>query len=178
MKFIKADLTDFIATEKYDLAICQAVLRHISEYKTVLSKMVDCVENNGKVICIEVNRRMENAGLFIDKISIDFNEKDNILKKQWTYELQEGGRDYMAGIKIPILMENLGLKDVGVRVNDFVEFISPNKDKDKYQDHLDIFLNEHGILIDQNKISNVSAINARSMLISYGIKSVISVTRN
>lgn len=168
--FIKADLTSFTTIQKYDLAICQAVLRHIPEYKTVLSKMVDCVVNNGKVVCIEVNRRMENAGLFIDELEIDFYEKDNKFKKQWLDELQEGGRDYMAGIKIPILMEKLGLRNVGVRVNDFVEFVSPNQDKDKYSEHLEKFLKEHGITISQNEISNISALNARSLLISYGTR--------
>ena len=171
-QFIKADLTEFTTKEKYDLAICQAVLRHIPEYRMVLSKMIDSVVNNGKVICIEVNRRMENAGLFIDGKEIDFDERNNIVNKKWLTELQEGGRDYMVGIKIPVLMEKIGLKDVQVRVNDFVEFVSPNQDKDKYLEHLDMFMKEHGISFNQDESSNISAVNIRSLLISYGTKVV------
>lgn len=171
-KFIKADLTEFSTDEKYDLAICQAVLRHIPEYKIVFGKMIDSVVNNGMVICIEVNRRMENSGLYIDEKEIDYSERDNIVAKKWLTELQEGGRDYMAGIKIPVLMEKNGLKNVGVRVNDFVEFVSSNQDKDKYSEHLDMFLKEHDISISKDESSNISAINVRSLLISYGTKVV------
>lgn len=171
-KFINADLTDFIPDKKYDLAICQAVLRHIPEYKSVLSKMIDCVVNSGKVICIEPNRRMENAGLFINGEEINYTERDNIINKKWLLEVQEGGRDYMAGIKVPVLMEEMGLKDVGIRVNDFVEFVSPNQDKDKYSEHIDMFLKEHNLLISHDENTDISALNARSLLISYGTKVV------
>ena len=171
-KFIKADLTEFTTTEKYDLAICQAVLRHIPEYKIVLGKMIDSVVINGKVICIEVNRRMENAGLFIDGKEINYTKRDNIVNKKWLLELQEGGRDYMTGIKIPVLMERLGLKEVGIRVNDFVEFVSPNQDKDKYSEHIDMFMKEHDISISSDENTEISALNARSLLISYGTKVV------
>lgn len=36
-----------------------------------------------------------------------------------------GGCDFLIGSKIPIYMKQLGLVNVNVRVNDFVEFVSP-----------------------------------------------------
>lgn len=171
-KFIKADITEFNDTKKYDLAICQAVLRHIPEYIIVLEKMIKSVVNNGKVICIEVNRRMENAGLFIDGQDINYTEIDKNVNKKWLLELQEGGRDYMTGIKIPVLMEKMGLKNVGIRVNDFVEFVSPNQNKGKYLEHIDMFFKEHGLSTNHDCNIEISALNARSLLISYGIKEV------
>lgn len=171
-KFIEADLMEFSILEKYDLAICQAVLRHIPEYKMILEKMIDCVVNNGKVVCIEVNRRMENAGLYIAGIEheMDFGVSDNNANKKWLKEVRGGGRDYLTGIKIPVLMEKLGLVDVGIRVNDFVEFVSPSQDKEKYSEHRDRFIEEHGLSVSQEEVSNIFALNARCLLISYGTK--------
>jgi ubiquinone/menaquinone biosynthesis C-methylase UbiE len=168
--FIKANLVDYNPIKKYDLAICQAVLRHIPQYKHVLEKMVDSVIDNGKVICIEVNRRMENAGLYIDGIDFRIDEKDMLIKHKWMEELQNGGRDYLTGIKVPILMEELGLKDVSVRVNDYVEFISPKQDKDEYDKHIRSFIKEHELTDELKNEMGISALNARSLLISYGTK--------
>ena len=106
--------------------------------------MIDSVSTNGKIICIEVNRRMENAGLYIDGVDYDKAQKDSILGAQWENELESGGRDYMLGIKVPIYMEELGLKDIGVRVNDFVEFISPSENIDDYSKQMDFFLRTNG----------------------------------
>lgn len=168
--FIKANLVEYVPLKKYDLAICQAVLRHIPQYKAVLKKMVDSVIDNGTIICIEVNRRMENAGLYIDGIDFNMDKRDVLVKSKWMEELQNGGRDYLAGIKVPILMEELGIKNVSVRVNDFAEFISPKHDKEEYNEHIKAFMQEHGIIMDNEKDMIVSALNARSLLISYGTK--------
>ena len=169
-KFISADLNSYVPEKQYDIAICQAVLRHIPQSKNILKKMIDSVVNNGMVICIEVNRRMENAGLYIDDCIDDIEQKDLTLNKQWKSELENGGRDYLLGIKIPIYMEQLGLKDIGVRVNDYVEYISPSKDKDKYNEHIDFFLKSNNLQEVKVNDTNLFALKASSLLISYGTK--------
>lgn len=40
-------------------------------------------------------------------------------------------------MKIPVYMERLGLQNVGVRVNDYVEFISLGQDGEEYAEHLE-----------------------------------------
>lgn len=170
-EFIQADLKEYVPNKRYDIAICQAVLRHIPQPNEVLRKMVDSVVPSGMVICIEVNRRMENAGLFIYGCDYDVSEKDVFLNKQWENELENGGRDYLLGIKVPVYMEQLGLKDIGVRVNDFVEFISPTHNKNRYREDADSFLKSNDIpAIKENDKEALSFINARSLLISYGTK--------
>ncbi len=169
-KFIKADLVDYIPAKKYDLAICQAVLRHIPRYRFVLKNMIDSTVDNGKVICIEVNRRMENAGLYIEGFDISVNERDAFIKNKWMEEMQNNGRDYLTGIKVPILMEELGLRNVSVRVNDFVEFVSPKHDGDGYSEHINAFMAEHGFKECEKDSINISALNARTLLISFGTK--------
>lgn len=70
-EFIKCNLNSFDVEEKYDMAICQAVLRHLPNPKDILKKMVGSVSVGGMVVCIEVNREFENAGLYIK--GMDYN---------------------------------------------------------------------------------------------------------
>lgn len=169
--FIQVDLREFVPQKQYDIALCQSVLRHIPQAKTILKKMVDSVAPSGKVICIEVNRKMENAGLYIHGGIHDLLRADPSLQKRWDDELKNGGRDYMLGIKTAIYMEELGLKDVGIRVNDFVEFVSPRHDGDQYRQKAADFIKTHDLqYIKGNEAENLSFIHARSHLITYGTK--------
>lgn len=169
-EFINMDLKEYVPDERYDIAICQAVLRHIPQSKEILKKMVDSVVSSGKVICIEVNRKMENAGLYIHDYEHSMTEKDSALQNKWNEELQNGGRDYMMGIKVPIYMEQLGLKDIGIRVNDFVEFISPKHDSDRYKENVKSFLSLNNLQNIDSDTVDLSFVYARSHLISYGTK--------
>lgn len=152
------------STEKYDMAICQAVLRHIPQYNAVLKKMIDAVAINGKVVCIEINRRIENSGLYVSGDEQNIDRFDTEKMRQWQNELKNGGRDFLLGSKIPILMEEFGLSDVSVRVNDYVEYISPSQCD--YDTHMKHFKKEHAL--EQDK--NLYAVNMRGMLISFGTK--------
>lgn len=170
-EFINRDLKKYIPEKQYDVAICQAVLRHILQPMEILKKMADSVTPSGMVICIEVNRKMENEGLYLNGYPNKPPENDLLLQKKWEKEWESGGRDYRLGIKIPVYMEQLGLKDVGVRVNDFVEFISPQQDKDKYKEHMDAFLQANNLQsINEDNTENASILQARSLYISYGTK--------
>lgn len=164
-KFINADLIEYTPESEYDLAICQAVLRHIPQYDTILRKMIASVGTSGKVVCIEVNRRIENSGLYIYGEEKNVFDNDDEKKNEWLSEWNNGGRDFLVGSKIPILMEKSGLKDVSVRVNDYVEYVSPYHDD--YNTHTANFVKEHGLRIDK---LDIFATNVRGLLISYGTK--------
>lgn len=125
-KFIKKDIKEFEANEIYDIAISQAVLRHIPNAENILRKMIQAVVPNGLVICMEGDLELEKAGRYfngLDYIGLGLTE---LHRKMYRSELKLGGRDYRFGIKIPILMQELGLHNVGVRMNDSVKFINPN----------------------------------------------------
>lgn len=77
----------------------------------------------------------------------------------------------MMGIKVPVYMEKLGLKNVGVRINDYVDFISPERDGEMYNERLDSFLDIINLYdLKLNETEGVSVIQARSLIISYGTK--------
>lgn len=164
--FINVDLTKLILEQQYDLAICQAVLRHIPSSKYVLKKMIDSVVPGGMVICIEVNRVMEEAGFYSSDYEHDSLEKTTLLKQKWAEELENGGRDYKLGIKVPIYMQQLGLENVNVRINDFVEFVSPYNDEQDYENHAYSMKKERGFIGELSK--ETFALSARGLVISFG----------
>jgi ubiquinone/menaquinone biosynthesis C-methylase UbiE len=132
IKFIKADLKEYQPQEKYDIAISQAVLRHIPNAENILKKMIQSVVHEGLVICMETDLELEKVGQYfsgLDYIDLGMTE---LHRKLYKTELKNGGRDYRFAIKIPILMQELGLRNVGVRMNDSVKFINPNGNKEDY----------------------------------------------
>lgn len=95
----------------------------------------------------------------------------NYKKKMWNEELQNGGRDYRLGIKVPIFMQKMGLKDVDIRINDYVEFISPLSDEPEYKAQIDSVLQSNGLENEGiTRDGEVFSLNARSLVISYGTK--------
>lgn len=197
-EFINVDLNEYMPQQKYDVAICQAVLRHIPKAKTILQKMVDSVKPGGIVITIEVNRRIEDSGLYIHDLGLDLMERTNFYQRLWVYEQNSGEREYDFGSKVPIYMKELGLRDVDVRLNDCVEFITPLDNQEEYEKQITRFLNNSNFNRDFDKdfltklglsdeeidIFNrsnrkirehlakekVSVVNARGLVISYGKK--------
>lgn len=72
VKFIVSDIYSLGIDGKYDIAICQAGLRHMNKPIEALKKMVDSIKKGGIVACIDVNREFENDGLYIDEINYDY----------------------------------------------------------------------------------------------------------
>lgn len=163
-----ADLLTYEVEEKYDVAICQSVLRHISEVELILQKMIKSVRKSGMVICIEPNRRMENSGIYVDDVNYNVFSRDDFLREHWMKEKANGGRDFLVGMKIPMYMEQMGLSDVGIRVNDYVDFVSPKSNSGSYEEHRNRFIANN--LFDYPGEDTKNFICARCHLISYGIK--------
>ncbi len=166
-RFEVADLLEYEPAEKYDVVVSQSVLRHIPRAKEILHKMVATTKKEGLVICIEPSRRMENAGLYIDALGYDVFGNDEFLKEKWISEIESGGRDFLIGMKIPKYMNELGLKDVDIRVNDYVEHIS-KFDNDNCEEKKQAFIQNYGI--NERYVDEDYYFSARCHLISYGKK--------
>lgn len=140
VKFIVSDIYSLKIDEKYDIAICQAGLRHMNKPIEVLKKMVDSVKKGGIVACIDVNREFENDGLYIDDINYDYLCTTFDFHKVWRKELECEGRDYAIGMRLPFYMKQLGLNDIDIRMNDRVTYVNPDmQDYDeKVQDFIEI----------------------------------------
>lgn len=115
---------DYQPAEKYDIVICQAVLRHLNEPEKFIKKMMEHGKSGEYIICIDANREFECDGLYVD--GMDYAElcRHEGLEKNWQTELKMQGRDYAIAIRTAHIMEKLGLQDVQVRMNDKVEFVT------------------------------------------------------
>jgi len=141
---LKSDLNEYIPSEQYDIAVSQAVLRHMPNPKKILEKMVKSVHTGGLVICMETDRQMENAGILISGLEYDSSQQALLQAKMYRIELEKGGRDYRTGIRIPIYMQELGLHDIGVRINDSVKFLNPFTDRNVYEENYQALINSVG----------------------------------
>jgi len=154
---INADLREYNPEERFDLAICNAVLRHIPMPKGILEKMKKSVVEEGMVVCFEVDRPIEEVGLYCSMIENYSLGQAELYRKMCDYEYLHGGRDYRTGIKIPQFMQEIGLKNVGVRMNDSVKFVSPIFDD--YEEKRKLFANSKGyydILKDPNSLPSLA----------------------
>jgi len=163
ISFEVEDLNTYEPESEYDLVICQAVLRHLSKPLDILKKMISAAKKGGLVVCIEPSRPMENAGIYIESDKYNPFENDGFLRKKWMDEIEAGGRDYQIGMKIPVYMEQLGLSNVGVRINDFVDFVGIEGTSE-----IDSFLNNHSV--DMKYKNSKAFVAARCHVISFGTK--------
>ena len=127
-KFIQADLTEYTPKQDYDIATSQAVLRHIPNPKNILEKMAQSVRANGLVICMETDRLIQESGKYFSNMDYVELRQSELYKKLWKHELESGGRDYRTGMKIPQYMQEIGLRDIQIRINDNVKFANPHAD--------------------------------------------------
>lgn len=122
-EIIKCDFLQSDIKRKFDIVICQSVLRHIGDSKAFIQKMISSAVNGGLIVCIETNRELECCGLYID--GMDYGElcEHSGAIKHWKAELENSERDYAAAMRSAYIMRELGLSDISVRMNDKVSFI-------------------------------------------------------
>ena len=132
----QGDFLESNVRDTYDLVICQAVLRHIGRPIEFLEKMRQACRLGGLVICIDVNRELESDGLYIQGMDYARLCGREGFPAMWRTELEKQDRDYAIGMRLPLLMEQLGLKQVQCRMNDRVNIISPSQEdfQEKLQD--------------------------------------------
>ncbi|WP_273324072.1 hypothetical protein [Vallitalea guaymasensis] len=94
--------------------------------------MINSVTEGGMVICMEGDLEIEKTIQYFSDFDYIGTGMTSLYRKMYRHELNNGGRDYRVGIKIPIYMQELGLKNVDVRLNDRVKFINPYGDSDKH----------------------------------------------
>ena len=123
--FICKDVFAYSAENQYDFVICQSVLRHLDHPTAFIQKMISFSKPGGYVICIDTNREFESCGLYVDGMDYQKLCQHEGLEKKWQTELTIQGRDYAVAIRTAHIMQKLGLIDVDIRMNDKVEFITP-----------------------------------------------------
>lgn len=62
-EIIKCDFLESNFHGKFDVVICQSVLRHIGDSREFIEKMIRAAKENGLIICIDANREIECCGI-------------------------------------------------------------------------------------------------------------------
>ncbi|WBW96466.1 DNA (cytosine-5-)-methyltransferase [Oceanirhabdus sp. W0125-5] len=166
-KFMVSDIYSLETNKKYDIAICQAGLRHMNKPMEVLKKMAASVKKGGLVACVDVNREFENDGLYIDDIKYDYLCTAFDFHKVWKKELECEGRDYAIGMRLPFYMQQIGLHDIDIRMNDKVMYVNPYMED--YEEKVQDFIQINGL---DKSLSISSQENTIELLMNRGIDRV------
>jgi SAM-dependent methyltransferase len=127
-EFIVGDIQELVFERKYDMAICHAFLMHTPNPKEILKKMLDCVLDQGRIICFESHWISAMANFHIDGIEQSRFVRLGLLQNLYESDANRSGKDGNIGIKLPVYMSRLGVKDIQCRVNDKVNFLNPDAD--------------------------------------------------
>ncbi|MFD0868324.1 MULTISPECIES: methyltransferase domain-containing protein [Paenibacillus] len=133
-RFIAGDLEELQVERKYDIAVCHAFLLHMTEPKKMLRKMIDSVVDEGRVICFEPHWITGMAGYHLEGADSSRIIPLDILQKLYEKDGARTGKDGNIGIKLPIYMSQLGLRNVQCRVSDKVNFLDQTMEQPDKED--------------------------------------------
>lgn len=146
-EFLEGDATEIELNDKYDIAICHAFLLHMTTPETMLQKMIHSVKKGGKIICFEPHWISNMASYLLDGEKQSEFIQLGVLQKLFESDTQRNGKDGNIGMKIPIYLSELGVKNIERRVSDKVNFLDSNM---HHNDKNDLYqsLKEEGIAGD------------------------------
>ncbi|HDR8127435.1 methyltransferase [Bacillus thuringiensis] len=146
-EFLEGDAIEIELNDTYDIAICHAFLLHMSSPKTMLQKMIHSVKSGGKIICVEPHWISNMSSYTLDGENQSEIIQLGILQNLFENDTQRNGKDGNIGMKIPIYLSELGVKNIECRVSDKVNFLDSNM---HHNDKNDLYqsLKEEGIAGD------------------------------
>lgn len=125
-KFIVGDIDDVNIECVYDIAMCHAFLLHMNEPISILEKMIKSVVNNGKIICFEPHWIANMANYKFNGLEQSKVIQLGILQKLFEEDSRQSGKDGNIGMRVPIILSQLGVKNIDCRVSDRVNFLDQN----------------------------------------------------
>ncbi|MGE7823203.1 class I SAM-dependent methyltransferase [Paenibacillus sp. NPDC093718] len=128
VELIQGDIEEIQVHRQYDIALCHAFLLHMKSPRDILQKMIDSVLDGGRVICFEPHWIANTANYGFDGIQQSEVVRLGILQKLYEASAKDSGKDGNIGMRLPILLSQLGLRNVGCRVSDKVNFLDQNMD--------------------------------------------------
>jgi SAM-dependent methyltransferase len=145
--FIQCDVNEYKPKDTYDIAICHALLLHMSDPMKTLTNMINCLSDQGRIICFEPHWISGMSNLYLSEVDQSSIVQLGILQHLFEKDAKRNGKDGNIGIKIPTYLSQLGLHNIECRVSDKVVFLDPNKEVDE-REKLYNSLNEDGIGCD------------------------------
>ncbi|WP_242236401.1 class I SAM-dependent methyltransferase [Bacillus cereus group sp. BfR-BA-01316] len=132
-EFLEGDATEIELKNKYDIAVSHAFLLHMNSPKTMLQKMINSIEEGGKIICFEPNWISNMSSYTLDGVIQSEIIRLGVLQKLFEEDAHRSGKDGNIGMKIPIYLSELGVKNIACRVSDKVNFLDSNINQNEKQ---------------------------------------------
>ncbi len=144
--FIQEDLYHYKPEKKYDVVIGLILISYLQKPREIIQKMKESLAEKGKLILIDVNMEVEQAGYY------SCMEEERGLERPdytpiWKNEVTHRERDYRMGTKLPSLLKSIGLTAIQARISDKV-FIYDLENTDNRQ------INEAFRYVHENKDSS------------------------
>lgn len=122
---IRKDILSLRNTPCYDMILCQSVLRNTGNAVPYIEKMLGVLKRGGLIVCIDSNREFECDGLYISGLDYSVLCDHEGAVEHWKKEYENNDRDWAAAMRCAHIMREVGIKDIGIRMCDKVEFICP-----------------------------------------------------
>ncbi|QGQ96587.1 class I SAM-dependent methyltransferase [Paenibacillus psychroresistens] len=130
-QFYLGDIQEIALERKYDVAVCHAFLLHVANPKEILQKMIDCLVDGGRIICFEPHWISNMASYNLDGYFLSDVVQLGFLQELFERDALRSGKDGNIGIKVPVYLSQLGVREIECRVSDKVNFLDPNSDAAK-----------------------------------------------
>jgi len=129
-EFILGDIQTMVFEQKYDIALCHAVMLHMPNPKDVLRKMMGSVIDHGKIVCFEPNWIANMASYHFEGMQQSSAIQLGLLQKLYEMDANRSGKDGNIGFKLPVYFSQLGLTEIQCRMSDKVNFHDPLSDRE------------------------------------------------
>lgn len=126
--FIQENLYRYNAKDKYDVVIGLYLMSYLQNPEIVLKKMKASLAKDGKLILIDVNNAVEQAGFYScmeEEEGLECPDYTPVWKNMESHR----ERDYRMGTKLPALLKSIGMKNIEARVSDKVIIYDPEDEK-------------------------------------------------
>lgn len=156
-----------IEDNSFDVTISHAVLMHLKRPVDALNEMIRVTRDGGLVITCDANRNAWNALFYIDRVNTQEVTPLSLFQQMNKDIREKTGIDYNIGIKTPVLMHKVGLKNIGCRISDCVTYLFPSMEAGAKEQLFDALCNE-GLALPEN-FEEIRQ-EREDRLLSYGIR--------
>jgi len=118
------------ADRSFDVTLSHTVLMHVPYPEKALHEMIRVTRPGGLVIACEANRNAHTALLHIDETNHQETVPLELFQTINREIRRRTGVDHNIGVKLPVLMNAAGLKQIQIRVSDAARFLCPPLDTD------------------------------------------------
>lgn len=140
--FIRENVYQYEPDKKYDIVISLYLMSYLQKPDIILQKMKDSLANHGKLILIDGNLEVEQAGYYSCIETKEGLERPDFTPI-WKNEAAHQERDYRMGTKLPSLLKSIGLNAIEARVSDKVVIYDPQEEEKRETNEIFRYVNEN-----------------------------------